>query len=165
MNIKKSIGFFGIGLTVVFMQFSCKSKISDSDLKAKVEKAIQANPNVTVAVNESVVTLSGNVSSEASKVATEQAARDADSKHIKSVVNAINVVAPVTQNITINTSDSDLANKLVDAVKDYPTVTASAKDGIITVSGTIEQSRVQVLKQSLDALNPKRVDLSGLTIK
>jgi len=53
----------------------------------------------------------------------------------------------------------------VDATKDFPTVKATVKDGIITVTGTLEQSRVQVLKQSLDALSPKKVDIAAIEIK
>lgn len=140
---------------------SCKSKISDSDLKTKVESVVSSNPNVTVDVKDGVVTLSGTVNSEEEKAALESSAKTADAKGVKSVVNNISVQAP----IVVNTDDADLSAKVVDATKDFPTVSATVKDGIITVTGSVEQARVQTLKQSLDGLNPKRVDMSALTVK
>src|SRR5690606_23433482 len=94
--------------------------------------------------------------------AIENSAKAADGQHIKSVVNNIVVVVP---QVEVNTDDADLSAKVVDATKDFPNVQTMVKDGIITVTGTVEQSRIQVLKQSLDALSPKKVDLSAVVIK
>lgn len=67
--------------------------------------------------------------------------------------------------IEVNTNDADLTSKIVDATKDFPTVKATVLNGVITVTGTLEQARVMTLKQSLDALNPKKVDMSALIVK
>ena len=163
MNLKQALSVFVLSSALTFSMVSCKSKVSDSDLKAKVESAVSSTPGVTVDVKEGVVTLNGIVTSENEKIALENSAKAADSKGVKSVVNNITVqeAAP----IVVNTNDADLAAKIVDATKDFPTIQTTVKDGVITVTGSVEQARVQVLKQSLDALNPKKVDMSAITVK
>ncbi len=161
MNLKQAFSILVLSSFIVFGAVSCKSKVSDADLKTKVESVVSSNPNVMVEVKDGVVTLSGVANSEEEKQALEASAKAADAKGIKSVVNNITVQAP----IVVNTDDADLSAKVVDATKDFPTVSTSVHDGIITVTGSVEQARVQVLKQSLDALNPKKVDMSALTVK
>lgn len=162
MTLKNVITVLAISCSLAFATVSCKSKVSDADLKSRINSIVTSTPGVTVDVKEGVVTLSGTVNSEAEREAIENSAKAVDSKNIKSVVNNITVNAPTVE---INTDDADLAAKVVDATKDFPTVKATVKDGIITVTGTLEQSRVQVLKQSLDALSPKKVDLAAIEIK
>lgn len=161
MNLKQAFSLFLLSGALTLGVVSCKSKVSDADLKAKVETVTSTNPNVSVDVKDGVVTLSGVVSSEDEKIALENSAKATDAKSIKSLVNNITVQAP----IVVNTNDADLAAKIVDATKDFPTVQATVKDGIITVTGSVEQARIQTLKQALDGLNPKRVDLSAIVIK
>lgn len=162
MNLKNVFNVFVLSACLAIATTSCKSKVSDTDLKAKVETVVSSTPGVTVDVKDGIVTLSGSVSSEAEREALANSAKGVDSKNIKSVVNNIVVEKP---QIEINANDVDLSAKVVDAIKDFPTVQTTVKDGIITVTGTLEQSRIQVLKQSLDALSPKKVDLSALVIK
>ncbi len=161
MSLKKVLSMFLVAGIVTFGTISCKSKISDADLKTKVETAVSASPTVMVDVKDGVVTLTGTVGSEDERMALESSAKAADTKGVKSVVNNITVQAP----IEINTNDADLTAKIVDATKDFPTVKATVAGGVITVTGTLEQARVMVLKQSLDALNPKKVDMSALVVK
>jgi hyperosmotically inducible protein len=54
---------------------------------------------------------------------------------------------------------------VAEATKDFPSVQASVNDGVITVTGELEQARIVVLKQALDALNPKKVDMSAIQVK
>lgn len=161
MSLKKVFSMFLVTGIVTFGTISCKSKVSDADLKTKVETAVNSNPGVVVDVKDGVVTLTGTVASEDERMALENSAKAADAKGIKSVVNNLVVQAP----IEINTDDADLTAKIVDATKDFPTVKATVQGGVITVTGTLEQARVMVLKQSLDALNPKKVDMSALVVK
>ncbi|WP_079645763.1 BON domain-containing protein [Sphingobacterium nematocida] len=161
MSLRKVFSMFLVASIVTLGAISCKSKVSDADLKTKVEAAVSANPSVMVDVKDGVVTLSGTVSSDEERTLLENSAKAADAKGIKSVVNNITVQAP----IEINTNDADLTAKIVDATKDFPTVKATVAGGVITVTGTLEQARVMVLKQSLDALNPKKVDMSALVVK
>ena len=162
MNLKNLMSISVLSCALVFTTVSCKSKVSDADLKTKVESVVTNTPGVSVDVKDGVVTLSGTVGTEAERIALEASAKGADAKGIKSVINNIVVEAP---KVEINSNDADLAAKIVDATKDFPTVQATVKDGIITVKGSLEQSRIQVLKQSLDALTPKKVDMSALVIK
>lgn len=161
MNLKHVFSLCLLAITLTLATVSCKSKVSDADLKAKVETAVKTSPAVLVDVKEGVVTLTGTVASEDEKLAIENSAKAVDAKAVKSVVNNIVVQAP----IVVNSNDADLVTKLVDATKDFPTVKASVKDGIITVTGEIEKARIQTLKQSLDALNPKKVDMSAIKVK
>lgn len=61
-------------------------------------------------------------------------------------------------------ADSTLATGLKDATKDYPGVTATVSDGEVTLTGTIERDKVPALLQSVNGLNPKKVN-NQLTIK
>lgn len=161
MNLKRVFTVLMLSGALTAGMISCKSKVSDADLKAKVETSIGSNPNVLVDVKEGVVTLSGIVNSEDEKLALENSAKSADAKGVKSVVNNLTVQAP----IVVNTVDADLIAKVAQLTKDFPTVQTSVKDGIITVTGSVEQARVQTLKQGLDALNPKKVDMSSIKFK
>lgn len=163
MNIKKNLSVLLISATLLAGNVACKSKVSDSDLKAKVETAISSNANVQVDVKEGVVTLNGTVSSEEEKAQLESAAKAADAKGIKSLVNNLVVNAPAP--IEINTNTDDLTNKVTEFTKDFPSIKTVVSDGVITVTGELEQARVQALKMGLDALNPKKVDMTGLTVK
>ena len=162
MSLKNVIKAFVLSSVLILSTISCKSKVSDADLKVKVENVLSSTPGIAVDVKDGVVTLSGIVASESEREAIENSTKAVDTKGIKSVVNNIVVEAP---KIEINSNDADLASKVVDATKDFPSIKATVKDGIITVTGTIEQARVQVLKQSLDALSPKKVDLTAINIK
>lgn len=162
MRLRNVITSIALSSCIAFSVISCKSKVSDADLKAKVENVISNTNGVIVDVKDGIVTLSGTVSSQAEREAIENSAKAVDGQHIKSVVN--NIVVQVPQ-IEVNTDDVDLSAKVVDATKDFPNVQTVVKDGIITVTGTVEQSRLQVLKQSLDALSPKKVDLSAVVTK
>ncbi|MGV6946370.1 BON domain-containing protein [Sphingobacterium kyonggiense] len=162
MNLKKFLSVAMVSAVLLSGTVACKSKISDADLKAKVETAIQSNPNVQVDVKEGVVTLNGTAASEEEKIKMEDAAKAADAKGVKSVVN--NIVVNVPQ-IEVNTNTDDLTAKVIEFTKDFPTVKTTVSEGVITVTGELEQARVQALKMGLDALNPKKVDMSGLKVK
>ncbi|GAA4138964.1 hypothetical protein GCM10022216_16580 [Sphingobacterium kyonggiense] len=162
MNLKKFLSVAMVSAVLLSGTVACKSKISDADLKTKVETAIQSNPNVQVDVKEGVVTLNGTAASEEEKIKMEDAAKAADAKGVKSVVN--NIVVNVPQ-IEVNTNTDDLTAKVNEFTKDFPTVKTTVAEGVITVTGELEQARVQALKMGLDALNPKKVDMSGLKVK
>ncbi|MVZ66853.1 BON domain-containing protein [Sphingobacterium sp. DK4209] len=165
MNLKKILSVLVVAVTLLTGTIACKSKISDADLKAKVETAVQSNPNVIVEVKDGVVTLNGTVSSDDEKAKLESAAKAADAKGVKSVVNNLVVNSIPLEPIQVNTNDADLQGKVATFTKDFPTVKTTVVDGVITVTGELEQARIQALKMGLDALNPKKVDMSGIKIK
>jgi hypothetical protein len=75
------------------------------------------------------------------------------------------VDTPAT-NLPVEVSSDDALRKgVIDATKDYPGVTATVNDGVIILSGSIERDRWTKLLQTLNSLNPKRVNSDQLTIK
>jgi hyperosmotically inducible protein len=144
----------------------CKSKPKDADLKAAIETALLANPSTSgamVTVDKGVATLNGTVADEAGKQAADRAA--ATIPGVKSVVNSltvtpVNAAAPVAVAV-----DDTLTTAVKDATKDFPTVTATVSDGVITLKGEIQKANLQKLMMALQALKPKKVDNSQLVIK
>jgi len=160
MRLKSILSPVLLGLICVVVFISCKSKVSDADLKAKVEQVVNSNPTVFVDVKDAVVTLTGNVQNEDERLNLEKAAKAAEPKAIKSVVNNLSITP-----VLVSSDDIALTDKVLDATKDFPNIKATVAEGIITVTGEVEQARIQTLKMSLDALNPKKVDLSGVKVK
>jgi len=54
-------------------------------------------------------------------------------------------------------SDEALLSGVKDATKDYPTVTATVENGVVTLTGTLERSKLQDLMQSIHNLKPRDV--------
>lgn len=147
---------------------SCKSGLSDDKLEEKIENALTGRKTVDVDVEKGKVILSGTVSSEEEKQQVESIAKTAGDKDVKSIQNNIIVSAPVaTTPAPIETSNNDavLGAAVNTFMKDFPSVQARVQDGIISVTGTLEQTKIVTLKQGLDNLNPKKVDLSGIVVK
>lgn len=141
----------------------CKSKPKDADVKSSVETALRANPETNglmVDVKDGVVTLSGDAKDEEAKTKASELATAV--KGVKSVQNNVSV-APPPPPVEI-TADDPLTSAVKDATKDYPTVTATVKDGVISVSGELKSDAWKKLKMALDGLKPKKVDASGLKI-
>ena len=62
------------------------------------------------------------------------------------------------------TPDSNLSQGVTDATKDFPTVKASVNNGEITLTGSIKRADLQKLMQTLNTLNPSKIN-NQLTIK
>ena len=143
----------------------CKSKEKDADVKASVETALRANPETSglmVDVKEGVATISGDAKDEAAKSKAAELATAV--KGVKSVQNNVSVAPPPSVAPVEITADDPLTTAVKDATKDFPTVTASVKEGVISVSGELKSDAWKKLKMSLDGLKPKKVDASGLKI-
>ena len=142
----------------------CKSKVKDADVKTAVETALQANPETAglmVDVKDGVATVSGEAKDEAAKTKATELATAV--KGVKSVENNVSIAAPPPPPVEI-TADDPLTSAVKDATKDYPTVTATVKDGVISVSGELKSDSWKKLKMTLDGLKPKKVDASGLKV-
>lgn len=93
-NFRRSSQFFGASLLALCAVCGCNHTVSDADLNTNVKNAIANDPSihnqpVQVAVQNGVVTLSGNVSDEtASSVAAQDAAKV---KGVREVVNSTTV--------------------------------------------------------------------------
>lgn len=159
MKVTKKI--FAILLLLSVVMVSCKPK--DADIKTAVEKAVAALPDasgVTIEVKDGVATITGQFKDEAAKAAAEAAAKAV--KGVKSVVNN-GTVTPPPAPVTISADDA-LTKGVTDAVKDFTTVKADVKDGVITLTGEIKKPELPKLMQSLNALKPKKVE-NKLTVK
>jgi hypothetical protein len=71
--------------------------------------------------------------------------------------------APAPAPVEISPDDA-LRTGVTDATKDYPGVTASVNNGEITLTGEIQRSRLPNLMQSLNSLQPKKIN-NNLKVK
>ena len=160
--MKRTSSYFLIVIAALAITFtSCKKKLSDADIKAAVEKDLTADPTASgasVAVEKGIVTLTGALNDEATKAAVEKLI--AGVKGVKSVVNNSTVAAPI-----VIANDDPLTKAVNDALKAFPGVSATIKDGIVSLAGSIAKADRQKLMMALQALNPKKVDVAGLTNK
>lgn len=147
---------------------SCKSGPKDADIEKQVtEKAAAVSGDasgVSGSVKDGVVTLSGSFKDEASKDAFETTVKAIPG--VKSVVNNSTVMPPppvATGPATIN-GDDVLSKGVTDATKDFPTVKATVKDSVITLTGEIKKASLPKLMMTLHSLKPKKID-NQLTTK
>jgi len=150
-------------LPIVALAFLAACGPKDADIQTKVNESLKTAPGATASVKEGVATLSGEVADDATKTSAEAAAKEV--KGVKSVVNSLTVKPAMVVAPPAAPAMDVLAKGVMDAVKDFPGVTATAADGVITVGGTISADKWKRLKMALDALNPKKVDAKGLTVK
>jgi len=129
---------------------------------AAIQAAIQAKEaaGITVAVAKGEVTLTGEVDDEATKAKAEEIAKA--EKGVKAVINNL-TVKPADVPVII-AEDSTLIKNVADATKDFPTVKAEVKDGVILLTGEIKKASLITLMQHLSALKPKKID-NKLTVK
>ena len=163
MKLTKLLMTIAIATTVGLV--SCKPK--DADIQAAIEKKAKADADlsaVTVQVKDGVATLGGELKNEDAKAKIPSLS--ADVKGLQSTVDNTTVTPPAmpTTPVVIN-GDDPLSKSVTDATKDYPTVKAAVKEGVITVTGTIAADKWRKLKMNLDGLHPKKVDAGTLTIK
>jgi osmotically-inducible protein OsmY len=140
--------------------------VKDSSIQSSITELATTTPSlagISADVKEGVVTLSGEFKDEASKAAAETAVKTI--KGVKSVVNNGTVTPPPPPPPPVEiAADDPLTKSVNDALKDYPGVTGTVKDGVITLTGEIKRSSLQKLMQSLNTLKPKKID-NKLTIK
>lgn len=149
---------------------ACKSKMKDADVKASAETALAGNPDfngLMVDVKDGVATISGEVKDASVQSAAQTAVGSV--KGVKSVQNSTTVAPPpppaTPTTAPVISADDALTKGVADALKDYPTVKATVKDGVVSVTGQSSAANWKKIKMALDALHPKKVDASALTIK
>ena len=156
--------FLAVFISASTLFFSCKPK--DSDVQAKITEKFAATPScagASATVTDGVATLTGEVKDDMCKSEAESTAKEI--KGVKSVVNNLTVTPPVMAPAAPTVSpDAALSQGVTDATKDFPTVKASVNDGEITLTGNIKRADLQKLMQSLNSLNPKKIN-NQLTIK
>jgi hyperosmotically inducible protein len=146
---------------------SCAKKLKDADIQANIESVLNADAdmaNMMVTVQDGVATLSGECKDEACKAKCEAAVAKVEG--VKSVVNNC-TVAPAPAPVVPPVTDT-LSQAVADAVKDFPGVKTELNDGVLTLTGEIERSRLQTLMQSLNALKTmgiKKIESADLVKK
>lgn len=134
------------------LQFiSCNNKVSDEEITATINDSLQANENsknITAAVHEGTVTLSGACSGENCNTDIEEK------------VKSIEGVESVENNITITQADTDytLRTQVQTVISNYQGVQADVANGVIVLRGAISRSQLQPLMTELNALRPKQID-------
>ncbi|MBS1668427.1 MAG: BON domain-containing protein [Bacteroidetes bacterium] len=142
--------------------------VKDSTIQEKITEAAKNTPelsNITSTVKDGVVTLTGEVKDDAAKAASEAAIKAI--KGVKSVENNITVTPPPPPppaTPVVSAVDEALGKGVTDATKDFPSVKAAVKDGVITLTGEIKKSSLPKLMQTLNSLKPTKID-NQLTVK
>ncbi len=132
---------------------SCKPK--DADVQAAVQQ--KEEQGVTVSVKDGVATLTGTVVDEATKAKAEDVAKG--EKGVKSVVNQLELPPPPPPAVPmVQSGVADMAGAIKDATKDFPTVSASVADGVVTLSGSIKKDKLPKLMMAISALRPKKIE-------
>ncbi|MEP6779080.1 MAG: BON domain-containing protein [Gemmatimonadaceae bacterium] len=139
---------FGISLA------ACGPK--DADLKTAADAALAGTPGVTVTVDKGVATISGQFANDAAKSAGETAVKAV--KGISSVADNATVAPPPPPPApVIISADDSLKMNVANALKDFSTVSADIKDGVVTLTGNIKKADLPKLMQAVNALHPKKV--------
>ena len=125
----------------------------DADVKADADKAVAGMQGVSVDVANGVATISGEVADSAMRISAESAVKSV--KGVKSVVDNVTVTPPPAP-VVISPDDS-LKTNVTAALKDYPTLTADVKDGVVTLTGDVQRSALPKVMQALSALHPKKI--------
>jgi hypothetical protein len=86
-----------------------------------------------------------------------------DKKKDADTTTTTTTTAPAPAPVQVD-NDTEIRQKLTDATKDYPGVTATVNNGEVTLTGTVERDRLPGLMQSVHSMNPRKVN-NQLTIK
>ena len=143
---------FAVAATLGLALASCGRK--DADIKADAEKALSGTPGVAVDVANGAAVITGQFADSAARTAGESAVKGV--KGVKSVVDNATVAAPPAP-VVISPDDS-LKTNVQAALKDYPTLTASVANGVVTLTGEIQRSALPQVMQALSALHPKKIE-------
>ncbi|TWP24901.1 BON domain-containing protein [Apibacter muscae] len=133
---------------------SCKSGPKDQDIKTQISNILPEN--ISIDVNKGVATLSGEFKDDQSKQETLKA------------INAIPGVKSVVDNATVKSveisADATLRTNVDQVLKNYPGVTATINDGVVTLTGEFKKTELPKLLQAVNSLKPKKVE-NQLTLK
>jgi osmotically-inducible protein OsmY len=155
MNISKRYRTLLVVAGLMLMFAACKP--SDAKIAEAVKEKITAlSPSISSVVKDGVVTLSGQVSDEATKAAAETALQGV--KGVKSVVNNLTVPPPPPPPVVIN--PDDVLRKGIESVfaaKGIKGVTATVNNGEVVLSGSVKKADLQKVMQAANELKPKKV--------
>jgi outer membrane receptor for ferrienterochelin and colicin len=75
----------------------------------------------------------------------------------ETTTTAPTTTAPAPAPVEVS-ADETLRSGVTDATKDYPGVTATVNNGEITLTGTLQRSKLQDLMQRLNSLGAKKIN-------
>ncbi len=159
-------GLLPLFLLVSMVMVSCGPK--DADIQKSIDTAVKADADLSglaVSVKDGVATISGETKDDAAKSKVETLVKGI--KGVKNVINNVSIAAPPPPPpapVEV-AADDPLTKAVADATKDFPSVKAAVKDGIITVSGEITRANLKKLMMALNTLKPKQIIQKELTIK
>ena len=166
--MKISTKAFGVSLMVVLLiglVTGCNRGPSDEALTQNVQAKLKADSTlatapITVSTANGVVTLAGEVSSDANKSRAEQIAHGVEG--VKSVTNSI-IVKPA---IPVIAKDDPLKTEVTANLAKYGItgITVAVANGEVTLTGTIPRPKLQDALKAANEAHPKRV-INQLTIK
>lgn len=150
MKLSKLLLAVVVSATLFFV--GCKPK--DSEIKAKVEKALAADPmmtGATVDVKDGVVTINGVCKDESCRTHCEEAAKGV--KGVKSVINNCTIAAPPPPPpASVTATLDDAAQQQVrDGLKDIPGVTVIFTGDKAVISGEVTTANRTKIMQMLAA--------------
>lgn len=152
-----------LGMSLALALVACGPK--DTDIQKEISAKLSALPGVEVTVKDGVATISGICKDDAFKQNAESIIKGI--KGVKSVVNNCEIAAPetVTETAPVEINPDAVLNTSVnEVVKTYNGVSATVKDGVVTLTGDIKRDQLQNLIKSVQELKPKKVE-NKLTIK
>jgi uncharacterized alpha/beta hydrolase family protein len=79
------------------------------------------------------------------------------------IAPADNTTTKMPDTTVVISADDSLKRMLPDATIDFPGVTASVDQGVVTLTGTISRDRLPKLMMAINALHPKKIN-NNLTI-
>jgi hyperosmotically inducible protein len=154
-NIPSNVNVW-IAIFIMLCTASCSGKRSDEKIQQDVKEILmtsgggsgQSYPNVSAAVKEGTVTLSGQCETE--NCADSALARVKKIEGVKEVVSNIRQ-APAQTDYTLRTSVQSVISK-------YQGVQADVAAGVVVLRGTIKREQIQPLMNELSSLQPKKID-------
>lgn len=164
--MKKYLFIALAAFSFVTLSQSCKKKMKDEDIqKAAMEVVSKMSDmkNGSVTVKDGIATITGECADQGCMDKCKKAFEDAKVKGLKSIDWQCKVAAAPMPVVTA--ADEALNKGLADALKDFGTVKAAVKDGVVTLTGEIKKDAWMKLKPMIDKLKPKSTDSKGLTIK
>ena len=129
----------------------------DADIKTAADAALSATPGVSAQVTMGVVTISGQFADAAAQTSAEAAVKAV--KGVKSVLDSATIAPPPPPPAPVVISADDaLKTSLAAALKDFASITADVKDGVVTLNGEIKKADLPKLMQAVSAMHPKKIE-------
>lgn len=155
--MKKTLAMAALALAVSFGTIACKKKVSDADLQSQATTVISSNPAASVEIKDGQAHLSGEFADEAS--------RDAMIASLKAIpgikdVHDMTKIAEAAPVEIVSAVAPEVLQKVQDALKDFPSVTADVVNGELTLTGNVSQIQARKIKESVDALKVGKVNFN-----